>query len=165
VTPAADIATLAARVLDEARSRGLRIATAESCTGGLVSAALTDIAGSSDVFERGFITYSNEAKQDLLGVPADTIRAHGAVSREAAAALAEGALAKARADISVSITGIAGPGGGSALKPVGLVHFATASRSHGITSRQMNFGNLGRAGIRTAATRVALEMLLDAIRR
>jgi nicotinamide-nucleotide amidase len=165
MTAASGNMSLASTVLSEARARGLRIVTAESCTGGLVSAALTDVAGSSDVFERGFITYSNEAKQDLLGVPADTLLAHGAVSAQTAAAMAEGALARARAELAVSITGVAGPGGGSEAKPVGLVHFATASRLSGTQTRQMLFGDIGRAGIREAATRVALEMLLEAIRR
>jgi nicotinamide-nucleotide amidase len=163
ITP--DISDLARTVLAEARARGLRIATAESCTGGLVSAALTDIAGSSDVFDRGFITYSNEAKQDLLGVPAETLRTHGAVSPQTAAAMAEGALVRSRADATVSITGVAGPGGGSETKPVGLVEFATCSRVSATQTRQMKFGDLGRATIRQAATRVALEMLLEAVRR
>lgn len=160
-----EITALAERVLTEARAKGLRIATAESCTGGLVSVALTDIPGSSDVFERGFITYSNEAKQELLGVPADVIRTHGAVSTEAAMALASGALARSRADMAVSITGVAGPGGGSAHKPVGLVHFAVASRTGPARARHESFGNPGRDAIRVAAARVALEMLLEAIRR
>ena len=159
-----DIIALAERVLSEAKTRGLRIATAESCTGGLVSVALTDIPGSSDVFERGFITYSNEAKQELLGVPAEVIRTQGAVSTAAATALASGALLRSRADIAVSITGVAGPGGGSALKPIGLVHFAVASRTGPPRSRQENFGNPGRDAIRVAAARVALEMLLETIR-
>lgn len=160
-----EITALAERVLSEARARGLRIATAESCTGGLVSVALTDIPGSSDVFERGFITYSNEAKQELLGVPAEVISTKGAVSTEAATALASGALVRSRADIAVSITGVAGPGGGSARKPIGLVHFAVASRTGPATARHENFGNTGRDAIRVAAARVALEMLLEAIRR
>lgn len=164
MTGAPDILALAERVLAEARTRGLRLATAESCTGGMVSAALTDVPGSSDVFDRGFITYSNEAKQELLGVSAQTIAAHGAVSTEAATALAAGALARSRADVAVSITGIAGPGGGSAHKPVGRVHFAIATRA-GVQARREEFGNLGRDAIRVAATRVALEMLLEAVRR
>lgn len=165
MTIAPETSAIASTVLAEARSRGLRIATAESCTGGLVSAALTDIAGSSDVFERGFITYSNDAKQELLDVPADTLRTHGAVSAQTAAAMADGALARSRADLAVSITGVAGPGGGSEAKPVGLVQFAIASRAAQTQTRQMNFGDMGRAGIREAATRVALELLLEAIRR
>ncbi len=118
----------ARRVLALARARGLHIATAESCTGGLVAAALTEIAGSSDVVECGFVTYSNEAKQKMLGVPAATLKRHGAVSSETAAAMAAGALKHSPADISLAITGIAGPGGGSKQKPVGLVYFAAACR-------------------------------------
>ena len=116
-------------MLAAARARGLRIATAESCTGGLVAGALTAIAGSSDVFDRGFVTYSNEAKAEMLGVDPRLIETHGAVSPETAEAMAKGALAHARADIVVAVTGIAGPGGGSAQKPVGLVYFGTASAS------------------------------------
>ncbi|HEV3184607.1 MAG TPA: CinA family protein, partial [Xanthobacteraceae bacterium] len=122
------MAGLATRVLDAARARGRKIATAESCTGGLVAGALTDIAGSSDVVERGFVTYSNEAKLEMLGVLASTLANHGAVSRETAEAMAVGAIRRSMADVSVAITGIAGPGGGSPEKPVGLVHFAAAAR-------------------------------------
>ena len=115
-------------MLERCRARGLTVATAESCTGGLVAGALTEIAGSSDVVDRGFVTYSNAAKQAMLGVPAAILERHGAVSRETAEAMARGALAHAPADLAVAITGIAGPGGGSAEKPVGLVHFAAAAR-------------------------------------
>src|SRR6202035_4780856 len=118
----------ARRVLDLCRKRGLRIATAESCTGGLVAGALTEIAGSSDVVDRGFVTYSNAAKEAMLGVPAATLERYGAVSAETAAAMAAGALKNSLADVTVAITGIAGPGGGSKQKPVGLVHFAAARR-------------------------------------
>ncbi|OYX82654.1 MAG: damage-inducible protein CinA, partial [Azorhizobium sp. 35-67-5] len=118
-----DIYAQAEAVLAACRARGLTIATAESCTGGLVAAALTEIAGSSDVVDRGFVTYSNAAKQKMLGVPAATLQAHGAVSREAAEAMARGALKAAGTSLAVSITGVAGPGGGSDAKPVGLVHF------------------------------------------
>ena len=110
------------------KAKKLMVATAESCTGGLVAGALTEIAGSSAVVDRGFVTYTNEAKAEMLGVPAERWRRHGAVSRETAEAMAKGALAHSRADLAVAITGIAGPGGGSAEKPVGLVHFAAASR-------------------------------------
>ncbi|MGH6683646.1 MAG: CinA family protein, partial [Pseudolabrys sp.] len=137
----------------------LKIATAESCTGGLVAGALTDIAGSSDVVDRGFVTYSNEAKQQMLGVPAATIKKHGAVSRETAEAMARGALGNANADIVVSITGIAGPGGGSAGKPVGLVHFAAASRSGAFTHTEMRYGDIGRAEVRRLSVLQALAML------
>jgi nicotinamide-nucleotide amidase len=153
---------LADRVLAEARKRGLKIATAESCTGGMVCAALTDIAGSSDVFERGFVTYSNESKQAMLGVPADTIAAHGAVSTETARAMAEGAIRNSRTDIAVAITGVAGPGGGSAEKPVGLVCFAIARKDKATLERRQQFIDGGRAAIRLDATRMALELLLDA---
>ena len=156
---------IAERILVEARKRGLRIATAESCTGGMVSAALTDIAGSSDVFERGFVTYSNESKQAMLGVPADTIDAHGAVSTQTARAMAEGAIRNSRADIAVSITGVAGPGGGSVEKPVGLVCFAIARKDQATLERRQQFIDGGRTAIRLDATRMALEMLLDAATR
>jgi nicotinamide-nucleotide amidase len=156
---------LAERVLAEARKRGLRITTAESCTGGMVSAALTDIAGSSDVFERGFVTYSNDAKQEMLGVAAATIAAHGAVSTQTARAMAEGAIRNSRADIAVAITGVAGPGGGSAEKPVGLVCFAIARKDQATLERRQQFNDGGRTAIRQDATRMALEMLLDAATR
>jgi nicotinamide-nucleotide amidase len=156
---------LAERVLAEARKRGLKIATAESCTGGMVSAALTDIAGSSDVFERGFVTYSNEAKQAMLGVSAAMIAAHGAVSTETARAMAEGAIRNSRADIAVAITGVAGPGGGSPEKPVGLVCFAIARKDKATLDRRQQFTDGGRTAIRQHATRMALEMLLDAAER
>ena len=156
---------IAERILAEARKRGLRIATAESCTGGMVSAALTDIAGSSDVFERGFVTYSNESKQAMLGVPADTIAAHGAVSTETARAMAEGAIRNSRADIAVAITGVAGPGGGSVEKPVGLVCFAIARKGQATQHRRVQFDDGGRTAIRQDATRTALEMLLEAATR
>ncbi|HZP18664.1 MAG TPA: CinA family protein [Bauldia sp.] len=155
---------LAGEVIAAARARGWLIATAESCTGGLVAGALTDIAGSSTVFERGFITYSNEAKTELLGVPAPLIAAHGAVSEEVARAMAAGAIAHSRADLAVSVTGIAGPTGGSPEKPVGLVHFAIARR--GIEGRALRrlFPDGGRAAIRAAAVEEALELLLDALK-
>lgn len=150
------------RVLDACRKRGLKIATAESCTGGMVAAALTDIAGSSDVFERGFVTYSNEAKQELLGVAGDTLSGHGAVSEETALEMARGALARSRADIAVSITGVAGPGGGTEEKPVGLVWFAVAQRGGHARVHRRPFPDEGRGAIREAATRFALELLLEA---
>jgi nicotinamide-nucleotide amidase len=152
---------LATRVLDGARARNLKIATAESCTGGLVAATLTAIAGSSDVFERGFVTYSNAAKAELLGVPADTIAVHGAVSRETAQAMAQGALAHSRADLSVAITGVAGPGGGTADKPVGLVHFAAAARDGRLVHGEQRFGDIGRTEVRAKSVTVALEMLAE----
>src|SRR5215472_2464282 len=122
------IGDTAIRVLAACRDRGLKVAIAESCTGGLVAGALTDIPGSSDVLDRGFVTYSNAAKEAMLGVPGSILERYGAVSRETADAMAAGALAMSDADLVVAITGIAGPGGGSAEKPVGLVHFAAAAR-------------------------------------
>ena len=154
-----EILAAATRVLDAGRSRGLKIATAESGTGGLVVGALTDIPGSSDVVERGFVTYSNEAKVEMLGVDEATLAAHGAVSRETAAAMAVGAIRRSIADLSVAITGIAGPGGGSAEKPVGLVHFAAAARDGRNEHREERFGNIGRAEVRRRSVLVALEML------
>lgn len=156
-----EVLTLARLVLDEARTRSLRITTAESCTGGLVAAALTEVAGSSDVFERGFVTYSNRAKSELLGVPGDLIADFGAVSEPVARAMAEGALAAAHAHVAVSITGIAGPGGGAPLKPVGLVHFASARANGPIVHRSERFGGIGRSEVRAASLTVALEMLRD----
>ena len=140
-------------------ARGEMIATAESCTGGLVSALLTEIAGSSAVVDRGFVTYSNEAKQDLLGVPAAILAAHGAVSEQTARAMAEGALARSRAHVTVAITGVAGPGGGSAEKPVGLVHFGCARRGGETQAVEKRFGDLGRTQVRRAALLCALDLL------
>jgi nicotinamide-nucleotide amidase len=144
------------------REKGWKIATAESCTGGLVAAAITDIAGSSDVFDRGFVTYSNEAKTQMLDVPTELIKAHGAVSEEVARAMAEGALKNSNADISVSVTGIAGPTGGSSEKPVGLVHFACATKAQ-TRHLEIRFGDLGRAVVRQAALRQALQLVLEAL--
>lgn len=157
----AEITALAARVLDAARSRGLKIATAESCTGGLVTAALTDIAGSSDVVDRGFVTYSNAAKHDMLGVPIATLETHGAVSAETALAMATGTLTHSAADLTVAITGIAGPGGGSDDKPVGLVHFAAAARDGRLIQRERRFGDLGRTEVRRKSVVEALTMLSE----
>ena len=152
--------TLAETVLAAARARKLKIAAAESCTGGLVSGALTDIPGSSDVVDRGFVTYSNEEKMQMLGVPAETLRNHGAVSEETARAMARGALANSLADLSVAITGVAGPGGGTDAKPVGLVIFAAARRGHDTVSEKHLFGDIGRSAIRDASVDVALKLLL-----
>jgi nicotinamide-nucleotide amidase len=153
----------ARRVLDQSRAQRLRIATAESCTGGLVISALTDIAGSSDVVDRGFVTYSNAAKETMLGVPSAIIAAHGAVSRETAEAMARGALSQSPADLAVAITGIAGPGGGTANKPVGLVHFAAARRNGPLILRERRFGDIGRAEIRRLCVIEALAMLGELI--
>jgi nicotinamide-nucleotide amidase len=150
----------AVTVLEACRARGWRIATAESCTGGLVAAALTEIAGSSDVVECGFVVYSNEAKQAMLGVPAATLERSGAVSAETAEAMAAGALKHSPADLAVAITGIAGPGGGTAQKPVGLVHFAAASRDGRSLQRRRLFGKIGRRRVRERSVAEALAMLL-----
>lgn len=155
-----EVETLAATVIEAARACGARIVTAESCTGGLVAGALTAIPGSSDVLDRGFVTYSNAAKQVELGVPERLLNRHGAVSAEVARAMAEGALVSSGVELAVSVTGVAGPGGGSAEKPVGLVWFAVARKGGEPSVREMRFGDLGRADIRLAAVRTALEMLL-----
>ena len=151
--------TAAKRLLASCRARGLKIATAESCTGGLVAAALTEIAGSSDVVDRGFVTYSNAAKQAMLGVPAATLSRHGAVSAETAAAMAAGALKNSQADLVVAITGIAGPGGGSKEKPVGLVYFAAAHRDGRKLARSRRYGKIGRRRVRLRSVGEALALL------
>jgi len=154
-----DLTARAAALIDRYRAAGLMAATAESCTGGLIAALMTEIPGSSNVLERGFVVYSNEAKQELLGVPAETILSEGAVSEATARALAEGALHASRADIAVSVTGIAGPDGGTAAKPVGLVHFACARRGAPTVAREERFGDIGREAVRLASVRVGLELL------
>ncbi len=154
-----DIQTLAEAVIAAAIRRGVILVTAESCTGGLVAGALTAVAGSSAAVDRGFVTYSNAAKTDLLGVAAALIDRHGAVSEPVARAMAEGALARAGVGLSVSVTGIAGPGGGSADKPVGLVHFAAAD-TVGVVHEAHRFGDIGREAVRLASVRVALALLL-----
>ena len=148
-------------VLEAYRKAGVMVVTAESCTGGLIAGALTDIAGSSDVVERGFVTYSYESKTELLGVPASMIAEHGAVSEPVARAMAEGALAASRAQISIAVTGVAGPGGGTLEKPVGLVHLACARKGAQTRHRRMAYGDLGRDSIRRATIETALDMLLD----
>jgi nicotinamide-nucleotide amidase len=154
----AEILTLAQSVLDACRARRWRLATAESCTGGLVAGALTAIAGSSDVVERGFVTYSNTAKAELLGVPPELIAEHGAVNAETAAAMAQGAVARAPVDIAISVTGIAGPGGATATKPVGLVVFGLALRDGTCRTERRIFPG-DRSAIRQAAVQRALELL------
>ena len=151
------------RLLDEARAKGLRLATAESCTGGLVAAALTEIAGASEVLDRGFVTYSNAAKSEMLGVPDELIAAHGAVSAEVARAMALGAVDRSLADVAVAVTGVAGPGGGSAEKPVGLVHFACARRGGAVDHIERRFGPLTRDEIRAASVAQALDMMMRAV--
>lgn len=146
-------------LLADCRDAQLKIATAESCTGGLIAALLTEVPGSSDVVERGFVTYSNEAKRDSLGVPGDLIADFGAVSEPVARAMAEGALNNSRAQISVSVTGVAGPGGGTPMKPVGLVHFGAARRGRSIIHEVQRFGDIGREQIRLKSVEFALELL------
>jgi nicotinamide-nucleotide amidase len=155
----AKLRAAAKHLLDVCRARGLHVATAESCTGGLVAGALTEIAGSSDVVERGFVVYSNAAKESMLGVPAATLKRYGAVSEETAVAMAAGALKNSLADLTVSITGIAGPGGGSKQKPVGLVHFAAASRDGRSLHRRRLFGKIGRRRVRERSVMQALELM------
>ena len=158
-----DARALARSLLDLCRSRRLTIATAESCTGGLVAGALTDIPGSSDVIDRGFVTYSNEAKRAMLGVEATTLQTFGAVSKETATQMAVGALERADVDLAVSITGIAGPGGATPGKPVGLVHFAVATKDGALLHREQRYGDLGRAEVRRQSVDEALELLLEVL--
>ncbi len=156
-----DILAAAKAVLDACNRRGLKVATAESCTGGLVAAALTEIAGSSSVVDRGFVTYSNDAKREMLLVPLDVLDDKGAVSRETAEAMALGALRNSHADIAVAITGVAGPGGGTRAKPVGLVHFAAASSlgEGRMIHAEKRYGAIGREAVRHKSVLQALEML------
>jgi nicotinamide-nucleotide amidase len=149
----------AAVLLEQCRSQGIKVATAESCTGGMLAALLTSVPGSSDVFDCSFVTYSNEAKKRMLGISHELIAEHGAVSRECALAMAHGAILESAATLAVSITGVAGPGGGTTAKPVGLVHFACARRNGATLHREERFGDIGRAGVRTASVEVALELL------
>jgi nicotinamide-nucleotide amidase len=158
-----DIDELARLVLTLAREAGLMLATVESCTGGLVAGALTAIPGSSDVLDRGFVTYSNAAKTALVGVPPGLIADQGAVSEAVARDMAEGGLRAAGVDAAVAITGIAGPGGGTAEKPVGLVHFAAARTGRPTLCQEMRFGDLGREAVRLASVRVALELLAEVL--
>jgi len=145
--------------------RGLMVATAESCTGGLIAGVLTEIPGSSSVVDRGFVTYSNDAKIQMLGVANATLETHGAVSRQTAIEMVRGALSHSKADLAVAVTGVAGPGGGSAEKPVGLVHLAAASRGGNILHREMRYGDIGRDAVRMATVRTALDMLDEAAER
>jgi nicotinamide-nucleotide amidase len=156
-----DLVITAERLLDELRVAKLKLATAESCTGGLIAAYLTEVPGSSDVVERGFVTYSNEAKAEILGVPKAMLAERGAVSAEVARAMAEGALAVSRADIAVSVTGVAGPGGGSEAKPVGLVHMAGARRGAMTLAREFRFGDIGRHGVRLRTVEGAFALVRD----
>ena len=158
-----EIETLARLLVDEARSKSLRIVTAESCTGGLVAAAICNIPGASDVFERGFVTYTNRAKQELLDVPGELIADLGAVSEPVSRMMAEGALENSNAHISVAITGVAGPGGGTRMKPVGTVHIATARTNHGLHHREEFFQLAGRSEVQLAAVQAALEALRERV--
>src|SRR3954467_15599166 len=158
--------TLLARaetLLAKACETGLKIATAESCTGGLVAGLLTEIAGSSDVFDRGFVTYSNQSKEDMLGVPAALLRQHGAVSEAVARAMAHGAVRNSTAQLSVAVTGIAGPGGGSEEKPVGLVHIAAARAGEPTLHRELRLGDIGRGQVRLSTVGGALGVAYELV--
>ena len=154
-----DIVSAAEAIIRDFTAAGLMISTAESCTGGLISGALTEISGSSAVVDRGFVTYTNTAKIELLGVQEATLIRFGAVSEETARQMAHGALFRSRADIAVAVTGIAGPGGGSAEKPVGLVHLAAKSRTGALIHRKMLYGDIGRSEVRLATIRTALDIV------
>lgn len=158
-----EIERLATDVLAKCRARKWTLATAESCTGGLIGGALTDIAGSSDVFDRGFVTYSNKAKARVIGVSTETLRAHGAVSEETAREMAIGALKTAGVNITVAVTGIAGPGSAAPGKPAGLVHFAVATEAGIAEHRKMEYGDIGRSEVRLATVKTALQMLNTAL--
>jgi nicotinamide-nucleotide amidase len=160
----AEATAAATALLDICKANKLMVATAESCTGGLVAGALTEIVGSSAVVDRGFVTYTNAAKHTMLGVPNDTLEKFGAVSRDTAEAMARGALSHANADLAVAVTGIAGPTGGSAEKPVGLVHFAAASRAGALIHRERSFGDIGRSEVRRRSVLEALAMLTELAR-
>jgi nicotinamide-nucleotide amidase len=157
-----DIIRQAQQLITDFSIRGLMVSTAESCTGGLIAGALTEIPGSSAVVDRGFVTYTNEAKMEMIGVSGATLMAHGAVSMETALQMAHGALFRSRAAISVAVTGVAGPGGGSLEKPVGLVHLSAKNRAGKILHREMRYGDIGRTEIRLATVRTALDMLVEA---
>jgi nicotinamide-nucleotide amidase len=156
-----DIESLARKIVFEFTDRGHMLSTAESCTGGLIAGALTEISGSSAVVDRGFVTYTNDAKMDMLGVTSATLKGFGAVSKETALQMAHGALFRSRAHFSVAVTGIAGPGGGSAMKPVGLVHLAAKCRDGRFIHRDMRYGDIGRDAVRLATVKTALDMLIE----
>ncbi|MFN7101784.1 MAG: CinA family protein [Pseudorhizobium sp.] len=158
----AEIEAQAAKIITFFKERQLMLSTAESCTGGLIAGVLTEIAGSSAVVDRGFVTYTNQAKVDLLGVLPATLDQFGAVSRETALQMVRGALYRSNADVAVAVTGIAGPGGGSPEKPVGLVYLAAASRAGRMIHREMRYGAIGRSAVRLATVGTALEMLMEA---
>ncbi|PXA73384.1 damage-inducible protein CinA [Caulobacter sp. D4A] len=158
-----EIETLARLLIDEAREKKLRLTAVESCTGGLVAGSICAISGASDVFERGFVTYTNRAKSEMVGVPGDLIADHGAVSEPVARMMAEGGLANSNAHVAVAITGIAGPGGGTPMKPVGTVHFAVARANRSVVHRHEHFAGETREAVQMAAIRTALEMLREAV--
>ena len=158
-----EIEEKAAAIIAYYKALGLMVSTAESCTGGLIAGVLTEIPGSSAVMDRGFVTYTNEAKADLLGVSAATLAAFGAVSQETALQMAHGALYRSRADVAVAVTGIAGPGGGSEEKPVGLVHLAARARTGKLIHREMRYGDIGRSKVRLATVSTALDILMEAV--
>lgn len=158
-----DLRPLAAQVLTNCEEKGLMLATAESCTGGLIAGVLTEIAGSSAVFDRGFVTYSNEAKMDMLDVSKSDLAAYGAVSEQVAMEMAQGALVRSRANIAVSVTGVAGPGGGSEEKPVGTVHFGLAMDGRLPQHKHCLFPDEGRSAIRAMTVKTALELVLNAV--
>jgi nicotinamide-nucleotide amidase len=155
-----DFRAAAVRILELCRTRKLKLATAESCTGGLIAAALTEISGSSDVLERGWVTYSNAAKEQDLGVPTETLRRFGAVSAEVARAMAEGAIKKSGVDLALAVTGIAGPTGGTVDKPIGLVHIA-ASGPRGTLTRELHLGDIGRSEVRRQSVLAAFALLIQ----
>ena len=156
-----DLTSRAVALIDRLRARHLMLATAESCTGGLIAGLITSVSGSSDVLDCGFVTYSNVAKTRMTGVPAELITAKGAVSEEVARAMAEGALANSAADVAVAVTGVAGPGGGTAAKPVGLVHCAVARKGHRTVHRELRLGDIGREEVRLETVRVAVEIAYE----
>ena len=157
----ADIEDKARQIITVFSRAGHMVSTAESCTGGLIAGALTEISGSSAVVDRGFVTYTNEAKMDMLGVSKATLNTFGAVSRETALQMVHGALLRSRAHVAIAVTGIAGPAGGSAEKPVGLVHLAAKSRDGGLVHREMRYGDIGRDQVRLATVKTALDMVLE----
>ena len=159
-----DIEETARGLVADFTEKKLLIATAESCTAGLIAGVITEIPGSSNVFDRGFVTYSNEAKREMIGVANATLKAHGAVSRPTALEMAQGAIGNSGANISIAVTGIAGPGGGTEEKPVGLVHLAAARTGYETLHREMRYGDIGRNAVRLATVRTALEMLIEIAR-
>ncbi len=156
-----ELTARASALIDLCRSRRLMLATAESCTGGLIAGLITAVPGSSEVLDCGFVTYSNDAKARMIGVPPQLIAEHGAVSEEVARAMAEGALAQSAADVAIAVTGVAGPGGGTALKPVGLVHCAAARKGRPTLTRALRLGDIGRDKVRLETVRAAVEMAYE----